>query len=109
MNNRMHNFPRDFKGEGQLIRFIDFPSFALLLLGSIVWLVLFKTVGAILPIVANTVGFLLTAFLYLVYTVKIPGEYYNKMGNERVYKLLYATFMHKRKKYIYVKDNNTKQ
>lgn len=106
MSNRMHNFPRDFKGEGQLNRFIDFPSLGLLILGGFVWLILFKTVGAILPIVAHAIGFLLTAFLYLVYTVKIPGDYYNKMGNERVYKLLYAAIMHRRKKSIYVKNNN---
>jgi hypothetical protein len=104
MSRRLHNFPQSFKGVAQFNRFIDFTSAGLIGVGLGVWFLLSKTIGVYIPIAVNVIGFSLTLSLYLLYTVKIPVEYYNKLGGERVYKLLYATIVHSRKNIIHVKS-----
>ncbi len=104
MSRRLHNFPQSFKGVGQLNKFLDFTSAGLILAGGAIWFFLSVTIGVYIPIACNVIGFLLTLSLYLLYTVHVPVEYYNKLGGERVYKLLYATITHERKNKIHVKS-----
>lgn len=103
MSGRLHNFPQSYKGQSQFNQYIDYVSGALLLVGAMFWIFLAGTIGKFIPIAAHAIGFLFTLSIYLLYTVKIPSEYYNKMGNERLYKLLYSTWLHKRKRTIYTK------
>lgn len=103
MSRRLHNFPQSYKGQSQINQFINWVSGGLLLIGAIIWLFLLATIGKFIPIAAHAIGFLLTASMYLLYTVKVPSDYYNKLGNERLYKLVYSGLIHKRKKYVYSK------
>lgn len=103
MSRRLHNFPQSYKGQTQINQFINPISGGLLLLGALIWLFLYSTIGQFIPIAAHAIGFLLTASMYLLYTVKIPSDYYNKLGNERVYKLIYSGFIHSKRKYVYSK------
>jgi len=104
MSRRLHNFPQSYKGQSQFNRFIDFVSGGLLLLGGLIWIFLSSTIGQFIPIAAHAIGFLLTASMYLLYSIRVPADYYNKLGNERVYKLLYSSMIHKRKRYVYTKS-----
>ncbi|MBI9013834.1 MAG: hypothetical protein JEZ08_16490 [Clostridiales bacterium] len=104
MSRRLHNFPRSYKGVGQFNRYINFTSFGLLFLGVVIWFTLNSTLGLYIPIASNVIGFLVTLALYLLYTVSVPIDYYNKLGGERVFKLFYSTYIHKKKNKIYVKE-----
>ncbi|MBE0450726.1 MAG: hypothetical protein IBX70_07760 [Clostridia bacterium] len=101
MSRRLHDFPQNFAGEAKFNKWFDFKGFALFLLGVSVWIFLANTIGIFIPIAAHAIGFLLTLTLVLIYSVKIPAEFYNKMGNERIYKLIYSSIIHKRRKVIY--------
>ena len=109
MSRRLHDFPQSFKGVAQFNKFIDFKSAGILIVGVLIWLFLYNTIGVYIPIAVNVIGFSLTISSYLLYTVKIPVEFYNKLGGERAYKLLYATIVHSRKNKIHVKSMEGEQ
>jgi len=101
---RLHKFPEQNEKVGRFNRFIDFTSGPILVIGVLIWILLYNTIGKFIPIAANVIGFLLTVIPYLLYMVRIPEDYYNKLGGERMYVLIYLTLLHNLKKVIYVKD-----
>lgn len=100
---RTYKFPESYKGKGTIVKYIDFTSGALLLASFFIWMFLYSTIGRIIPMAAHAIGIILSLGSYILYTVRIPSEYYNKLGGERLYKLFYLGFMHHRKNRIYVK------
>lgn len=108
MSNRLYDFPQNYKGEGKLFKFVDWVSGIMLMISVLVWIFLYSILGEIIPMAVHVIGIILVFFPFAVYTIKIPAEYYNKLGGERLYKLLYSSYLHKKNKKIYVAPGGKK-